>query len=166
MKIQLPGFVLAGLYKNSLVMADDVQKQQPDEPQATPAAYLGDNNQKIAIVVQDVNNRFLGEESLKLLVNMLTALQFTLQDVAIINIEATPFTYKEIAEQFQSRVCLMFNVTTQQIGLPFQMPDYKVQSFGNCKFLSSASLDKMKGNGKEAKVEKTKLWMCLKSIFE
>ena len=167
MKIQLPGFVLADLYKNNLVLADDVTRiQQPDEPEAAPALYLGGNGRNIAVLVNDSYNRFPDEESLQLLVNMLSALQFTLQDVAVININVTPFSYKEITEQFRSRVCLLFNVSTQQIQLPFRMPDYKVQAFDNCKYLCSASLDKMKGNGKEAKLEKTKLWMCLKTLFE
>lgn len=167
MKIQLPGFVLADLYKNSLVITDNVlQTQRQNEPEAAPAVHLGGNNKNITILINDKQNRFIDKESLQLLVNMLDALHLTLNDVAVINIHHTPFTYKELAAQFESGVCLMFDVSTQLIQLPFQMPDYKAQKFDNCTFLSSASLNKMKGNGKEAKIEKTKLWMCLKSIFE
>jgi hypothetical protein len=167
MKIQLPDFVLVDLYKNSLVIADEITKPKPSsEAESASALFLGNNNKYIAILIKDSQNRYIGDDSLQLLVNMLSALQLSLQDVAVINISVTPFTYKEIGEQFGARVCLMFGVSTQSIELPFQMPDYKVQAFSDCKFLCSASLDKMKGNSKEAKVEKTKLWMCLKSIFE
>ena len=167
MKIQLPDFVLADLYKNSLVIADNVMRmQQPEKLESAPAEYLGGNGKHIAILVNDNQNRFINEENLQLLVNMLSALKLSLDDVAVMNVHHTPFTYKEMAEQFGSQVYLMFDVSTQQIQLPFQMPDYKVQSFADCKFLCSASLDKMKGNGKEAKLEKTKLWMCLKTLFE
>ena len=167
MKIQLPGFVIADLYKNLLVVTEPVTvTTRPDEPQAAPALYLGGNEKRIAILVNDNQNRFLDEESLQLLTNMLGALNLTLPDVAVINVHHTPFTYKQITGQFGIKIFLLFNVSTQLIQLPFQMPDYKVQSFDNCSFLCSASLDKMKGNGKEAKLEKTKLWMCLKSIFE
>ncbi len=167
MKIKLPGFVLADLYKNSLVITDNIQPtQQPVEIEAAPALHLGNNDKHITILVSDRQNRFTDEESLQLLVNMLGALQLTLADVAVINIHVTPFTYKELINKFYSRVCLMFDVSTQDIQLPFQMPDYKVQTFADCRFLRSASLQQMKGNGKEAKLEKTKLWMCLKSIFE
>ena len=167
MKIQLPGFVLADLYKNSLVIADNVMPtRHTAKPEAAPAVYLGGNDKRIAILVDDKENRFTDEESLQLLVNMLNALKLSLDDVAVMNVHHTPFTYKEIAEQFGVRVYLLFDVSTQQIQLPFQMPDYKVQAFGDFKFLCAASLHKMKGDSKEAKVEKTKLWMCLKSLFE
>jgi hypothetical protein len=167
MKIQLPDFVLADLYKNSLVIADPILPAMPlSEPESAPALYLGGNNKQVAVLVNDNKNRFIDEECLQLLTNMLSALQLSLQDVAVINIHVTPLDYKQMDEQLRSHVCLMFAVSTQEIGLPFQMPDYKVQTFSNCKFLSIASLYKMKGESKEAKLEKTKLWMCLKTIFE
>ncbi len=167
MKISLPGFVIADLYRDSLVVTDNVMStEKTKQPEAAPAVYLGRNEKHITILTDDTKNRFTDEESLQLLSNMLSALQLTLNDIALINIYQTPFTYKDITAQFNPRICLLFQVSTQQIQLPFQMPDYKVQSFGDCKFLCSASLNKMKGSGKEAKLEKTKLWMCLKTLFE
>jgi len=169
MKIQLPPFVLADLYKNSLVITDDVMPAQPllnKEDDTIVSWFLGNNNRQVTILVNDLQNQFLDNECLQLLTNMLAALQLTLQDVAVVNINHTPLDYKEMFEKLQPGVCLMFDVTTQQIQLPFMMPDYKVQVFSNCRFLCSASLNKMKGDGKEAKVEKTKLWMSLKTIFE
>lgn len=148
-------------------MVDDEPRAIPDDkPEAAPAVYLGGNEKQIAILINDAQNRFIDEESLQLLVNMLSALKLTLADVAVINHSITPFTYKEMMEQFGTRICLLFAVSTEQIQLPFEMPDYKVQAFADCRFLRSASLQQMKGTGKEAKLEKTKLWMCLKSIFE
>ena len=167
MKIKLPDFVIADLYKNSLVITDDiVASKKQEEPEVKPALYFGGNEKQIAVFVNNPQQRFLDDESLQLLINMLGALRLTVTDIALFNFHQMPFTYKEIATQFGAQVYLLFGVTTQEIELPFQMPDYKVQSFNNCKFLCSASLDKMKGNGKEAKVEKTKLWMCLKTLFE
>lgn len=176
MKIQLPPFVLANLYKETLVIADDVltKNENSDETKPHPniaetepqSIFLGQNKKGIAVLVNDTQHRFTDNESLQLLTNMLSALQMTMDDVALINIDKTKMTYKEMQATLQMRICLLFDVPTQSIGLPFQMPDYKVQTFDNCKFLCSASLQKMKGNGKEAKLEKTKLWMCLKSLFE
>ncbi len=172
MKIQLPDFVLVDLYKNSLVVTGEHMMQQQPPAVTTEAAtaaeswFLGGNNKQVTIVLNDRKQRYTDEESLKLLTNMLSALQLTLQDVAVINLNATPVDYKEILAQLQPRVCLMFDVSTQDVQLPFLMPDYKVQNFSNCKFLCSAALHKMIGNSKEARVEKTKLWMSLKTIFE
>lgn len=189
MKIQLPDFVLADLYKNSLVVTGEIMSSSSAakelktetesmvkllaEPEAetevkpeTEPWFLGGNAKQVSVLVHSKRNRFLDEESLQLLSNMLAAVQLTIKDVAVINMQATPVDYKALAEQLQPRICLMFGVTTQQIQLPFMMPDYKVQVFSNCTFLCSASLDQMKGKGNEARVEKTKLWQCLKSIFE
>ena len=111
MKIKLPGFVLADLYKNSLVVTDDMI---PAKPQLTTAAepglFLGNNNKHIAILVNETGNRYIDDESLQLLTNMLGALHLSLDDVAVVNISATPFTYKEIAEHLAARICLMFDV--------------------------------------------------------
>ena len=167
MKIQLPHFVLADLYKESLVIVDDVISSSPaDEEIIEPAWFLGSNQKQISVLVNDQQQRFTDNESLQLLTNMLGALGMTLNDIALININKTSINYKEMQTTLQTRICLMFDVPTQRIGLPFQMPDYKVQTFDDCKYLCSASLHKMKGDGKEAKLEKTKLWMCLKSVFE
>lgn len=180
MKIQLPGFVIADLYKNSLVITDDVHatadkvyeaeeiqiKEEIEEPKAAPQQHLGGNEKGIAVLVDNAQQRFLDDESLQLLTNMLNALQLSMNDVALLNLQQTPLTYKEIKAQFGAQTYLLFGVSTQQVELPFQMPDYKVQTFDNSKFLCSASLDIMKGAGKEAKLEKTKLWMCLKTLFE
>ncbi len=178
MKIQLPGFVIADLYKNSLVIAGDVaaaaevhvQEEvqgltKKEEPKVPPALHLGGNEKGIAVLVNNPQQRFLDDESLQLLTNMLGALQLSMNDIALFNIHRTPFTYKDITAQFGANIYLLFGVSTQQIQLPFQMPDYKVQTFDSCKFLCSASLNEMKGNGKEAKLEKTKLWVSLKTLF-
>ncbi len=177
MKIQLPPFVLADLYKESLVIVDDVLTSHENidetkphqsivETEPQPASFLGQNGKGIAVLVNDKQHRFTDVESLQLLTNMLGALHMTMDDIALINTDKTKTDYKQMQSALQTRICLMFDVSTQSIGLPFQMPDYKVQTFDNCRFLCSASLQKMRGSGKEAKLEKTKLWMCLKSLFE
>lgn len=179
MKIQLPDFVIADLYKNSLVITDEVHLAQAVFPvyetidpivtkgsEAAPVLYLGGNEKGISVVVNNMQQRFLDDESLQLLTNILGAFKLTMNDIALFNIQQTPFSYKEIMAQFGANTCLLFGVSTQHVELPFQMPDYKVQTFDNCKFLCSASLEKMKGTMQEAKLEKTKLWMCLKSLFE
>ncbi len=169
MKIKLPPFVLADLYKNSLVITDAVSELQPavnETDTENTTFFWGNNNKQIAVLVNDANKRFTDDESLHLLTNMLAALHMNAEDIALINVDKTNIDYKEMQATLETRVCILFDVPTQRIGLPFQMPGYKVQAFNNCKFLCSASLHKMKGNSKEAKLEKTKLWMCLKTIFE
>lgn len=169
MKIQLPGFIIADLYKNSLVVLNE----------ATPAAnetistkkpaekpfYSGDNTQHICIVLNSPTHDYTDEESLQLLSNLLAALNFTLNDVAIINHQRTPVVYSQINEELQPRVCLLFGVTTQALQLPIIIPNYQLQRYENCTFLQACAIDDMKANDDKAKGEKRKLWNCLKTVF-
>jgi hypothetical protein len=56
-------------------------------------------------------------------------------------------------------------VETTAVDLPFSIPMYKTQAFNNCTYLQVASLEKMSGTSNEAKLEKSRLWVCLKTIF-
>ncbi|MDQ2753525.1 MAG: hypothetical protein M3R72_10940, partial [Bacteroidota bacterium] len=127
MKIQLPPFVLANLYKDSLVKVEDALTpgENIDETKPQPAFFLGQNQKGIAVLVNDKQHRFTDDESLQLLINMLSALQMTMDDVALINNDKTKIGYKQLQAELQTRICLLFDVPTQSIGLPFQMPDYK-----------------------------------------
>lgn len=127
--------------------------------------FLGDNAKGIAILVQDNNNVYLPDEHLQLLSSILAACKLNLGDVAIINHLQRPYTYREIKSLTQVRYCLLFNVTTQSVQLPLTFPMYQIQSYDNCTFLSAADLSAMTGATQEAKLEKSKLWLCLKQIF-
>lgn len=173
MKIHLPGFIIADLYKDTLVEITDVTaepnlpkaKKQPEPLKPQQAWFMGNNRKHICILVKDENNTYIDDESLQLLSNLLAALQLNLGDVAIVNFAKTKFVYSELNERLQPKICLLFNLDTEAVQLPFVIPNYQVQNYNNCKFLQAGSLELMKGTGNAAKVEKTKLWMCLKSIF-
>lgn len=184
MKIQLPDFIIADLYKDSLVIADDlrgkiVSQNQENKITELPKAtgekqpeqkakkhFLGENKKNIVILVSDKENVFLGDESLQLLTGILAACKLNLADVAIINHHNTGYNYQQLKQELQPKHVFMFDVTPQQIQLPFTMPQYQKQPHDNCIFLTVPSLKIMQPNTKEAKVEKSKLWVCLKGIFE
>jgi len=183
MKFQLPGFIIADLYKNSLVAVGDIQtkpqekqedkfikipvaeKENVAEPQAKNW-FLGNNAKQITVLVNDAKNVFLDDASLQLLTGILAACQLNLADVAIVNTAHTNLVYQEIKQSLQCKYCLLFNVSTTQIQMPFTIPQYQVQQYDGCSFLLAPSLSEMSGTGKEAKVEKSKLWVCLKKMFD
>ena len=108
MDTQLPEFVLAGLYKDALVItapstppsAKLVVKgneiNSPEKPNVAqmPAEirkwWSGSNNRQIAILVDDKSNVFIGEKELEFLTNILKACKLSLQDVALISYAKTP----------------------------------------------------------------------------
>ena len=182
MKIQLPPFLLAEIYKDNLVMADELPANTPltesKQPVSIPATtkmptetavpakwFLGDNKKNITIIVTDEKHVFLDDESLNLLTGILSACKLTLADVAIVNYRQTPLSNEEISEQLKPRQVFLFNLTTQALGLPFSIPHYQVQQYGGCTYLSAVGLLEMTVTSEEAKLEKTRLWVFLKKIF-
>lgn len=171
MNIKLPDFIIADLYKSSLVVLDEDTAKPAAEaaPVATVAAekpfYFGNNAQHISIVLHNTAHVFTDDESLQLLSNVLAALNFTIADVAIINHHRTPVSYTQINEALQPRVCLLFGVDTQALQLPIIIPNYQLQRYENCVFIQACAIDEMKANDDNAKAEKRKLWNALKAAF-
>lgn len=179
MEQRLPDFVLAGLYKNSLVITEDAVSpvntltkdttSPADKP--APAAppkqwYLGNNGKHIVIIVNDAEAVYLNDESLQFLSSILSACKLNLGDVAIVNRHQEPIAFPFLKSHLQPVVLLAFDVNLQQLQIPFTIPHYQVQLYDQCQFLSAPSLQTMLGESKEAKLEKSKLWLSLKKIFQ
>jgi hypothetical protein len=171
--IQLPDFLIANLYRHSLVILDD--EQRPGET-ATPVSmataetatrewYLGSNLQKITLVVIQKDAVYVNDESLRFLSNILGACKLNLGDVAIVNYHTEPVNYTFLKENTSPQHLILFGITAQQIQLPFTIPNYQVQKYDNCNFLIAGGLEMMLGDNQEAKLEKSKLWLSLKKMF-
>ena len=186
MNTKLPGFVIADLYKNTLVITgNDIhpgtsQQAAPgmqvtenevlNLPQTTPAVqknwFLGDNKKGIVIVARDTEAVFINDEWLDTLGKMLGGLQINLGDTAIVNLHNNPVTFTDIKEQLQARHVIMFGVTTRQLQLPFAVPDYQVQNYAGCTFVAApvTTLVSAAYATDVIKAEKRKLWESLKRM--
>jgi hypothetical protein len=51
------------------------------------------------------------------------------------------------------------------IRLPMNFPAFKIQDYDGCTYLCSSSLEELVRPGDESKLLKSKLWVCLKTIF-
>jgi len=180
MSTQLPGFIIAGLYKDSLVLAEEnIEQPLKTTPQFTNKSktaeaspplqnkkwFLGDNKKNIAILVKDTNAVYINDEWLGTLSKLLAACNLNLADVAIINLhQGLTFTYMQ--EQLKPQYILMFEVTTQEIELPFTIPHYQLQKYAGCIFMTAPVITLASVNITESiKAEKKKLWEKLKNIF-
>jgi hypothetical protein len=183
-KIDLPAFLLADLYKDNLVVfdaatAEVVVEKMPERaqkpakteaPVQQPVApvqkwFLGEHKKQVVVIVKDEEAVFLEDESLAQLTNMLAACKLTLADVAIVNVFKTPKHYNEIHEALQGKQYILFGINTSDIDLPFAFPFYQLQNFNNSTFVSAPPLSLLKANTVTAKTEKSKLWLCLKKMF-
>lgn len=175
-KLQLPGFVIANLYKNSLIEPEEAYKvlTKVDESleeivtkgNSNKIQYLGNHKKKIAIVVSDLNNVYLDDSHLQFITTILKACNFTIADVAIINLHKQTLSYAIFQEQLPSHFFILFAVNTLDLQLPFTIPFYQNQNYNQQKFLVAPSLDILNKETQEARIEKTKLWNALKNMFE
>ena len=67
-----------------------------------------------------------------------------------------------IKMKLNSEKLFLFGVNPLRIQLPLDFPNYQIQQFNNQIYLTAPSLSNFKDN----KAEKTRLWNCLKQIFE
>lgn len=166
----LPGFVLADLFRNSLVIMDDEPKVQKEQPKTVITNterqwYLGSNLRKIVLLVNEKESVYLPDDSLQFLSSILGACKLNLGDVAIVNHHNDPVNYSFLKEKLTPNHLILFGVSAKEIQLPFMVPHYQVQKHDNRSFLLAPHLHTMLGNSQEAKLEKSKLWLCLKNMF-
>lgn len=162
-ELQLPDFVLADLYKDVLVELKSDQPGKKKELTIQPQQwFLGDNRMHVTIVVRDEEAVYLRDEWLDFLSSILAACQFNLADVAIVNYTKTHLTFPELVEKTAPQFLILFDVTAQEMHLPFIVPHYQVLQHNHCSFLLAPSLQSMLDN---TQGEKRNLWTSLKRMF-
>jgi hypothetical protein len=177
-KIQLPDFLIAELYKGSLVELDTFEfkeaptqvKEQAANTEGTISStgkikFLGENEKGVVIVVNQPEAVFLVEDELTFLTNILKACQLNLADIAIINIAKQEVNYGEIKEQLHPKNLLLFDVEPSAIKLPFLIPAFQIQKFDGCTIMVAPPLPLLNKPTQEAKLLKTKLWLSLQQVF-
>ena len=159
--IQLPATILQELYSKSLYHFETDKSHLSDIP-ACPIGFLGNNQKKIAIVVNTETAIYLPDDELNFLLGILTACKLSMADIALVNLfKNADINYSILTEQLKAEKIFLFGLNAATIELPLQFPHYQVQQFNNQVYLSSLSLTELQAN----KEEKMKLWNCLKKIF-
>jgi hypothetical protein len=173
--IELSGALLSELYKNSLIeerglITKKIPEAEPDKKIPGQLAdtveerfkSLGNNSKNILVLVKYSNDVHLPDADLNFLTGIIGACKLSLNDVAIVNLVTNPgATYKEMLSFFKSRIVLLFDIEPASIGLPMNFPHYQLQAFAGNTFLYSPALQELEND----KVLKSKLWVCLKRLF-
>ena len=168
--VRLPAFVVAALYEDALVgEIDQGNKSHDKEPlkvAETGISYtnksLGDNLKNILIIVNNPGIEHLPDGDLNFLKGILAACKLSLADVAIINLaNLAPSSYKALMASHKPKIVLLFDVPPADFGLPMNFPFYQIQPFAGSSFLYSPSLNNLEND----KIEKSKLWVSLKRLF-
>jgi hypothetical protein len=169
--IQLPGFLIEEWYSDKLIVLPAATTPAgPSTP--SPLKSLGNNRRNITILVHAPGSPFLPDNQLTFLTKILEACRLTLADVAIVNaaaetnIAATPITIADIRRQLAPKSILLFGLEPSVLRLPINFPPFKPLDYDGCTYLSAPGLDQLVTNTEESKLLKSKLWVCLQTIFD
>ena len=174
--MQLPTFLIADLYKNSLVEFDNdiakskhTTKQKAAEEilvhQTKTLQYLGENRRGIVIVVNQPDVSIIEDDNLAFLTNILKACNLNLSDIAIVNNHKQEVVFTIAREQLDSKTILIFDVSPSSIKLPFSIPDFQVHQYSGCTILTVPSLSELNQATEDSRLKKSKLWTSLKQVF-
>jgi|SRR6185437_577815 len=122
---------------------------------------LGGNKKNILFLVTDSQNKFLPDEQMDLLSNLISACKLTMADIALVNCYDCSFNYLRLLEHFQSKKILMFGIDTSALQLPFTIPYFQIQPFQEQLYITAPPLGQF-SNNKDLKKE---LWTCLQKLF-
>lgn len=159
--IQLPGSLCLSLFKNSLV---DLQLNHPGLVPLSKMKidFLGGNDKDILFISTDLENKYMAEDEMIFLNDLLKACNFTMADIAFINFSSLKeITFNEINEQFAPKKILIFGITARELVLPFSIPIFQVQKFQEQVFLMCPALSEILHNKELKKL----LWNSLQKIF-
>jgi hypothetical protein len=184
--IELSRSLIEELYKDALLISPAAAassapppallaspaSSQPAVPSTATAAsapaykFLGNNQKKITILVDSPETAFLPDDQLGFLVKMLEACKMNMGDVAIVNRASSGADMTELKRQLAPAYLLLLGPGPENIRLPIHFPLFKIQAFDQCSFLWTPPLAQFLQPGEEGKLLKTKLWVCLKQLFE
>ena len=157
--IQFSSDLCHRLYAKSLILTEEIS----NSPQSTiEISSLGGNQKGILFLVNNPDTKFLGNDDMILLTNLITACQLSMEDIALVNyFNSDKLNYKDLIEYFQSETILLFGIPAKKIDLPFIIPNFQIQSYDKKLFMAAPGLNEL-NNNKDLKKD---LWLCLQKIF-
>lgn len=158
--IRLSKNALKILFAKSLVEAVQ-QEELTDIETQDRINSLGGNKKNILFIVTDSQNKFLPDEQMDLLSNLITACKLTMADIALINYYNLSFNYLQLSQNFQPEKILMFGIETSALQLPFTIPNFQIQPFQEQLYFRAPPFNQFLNNTNL----KRELWICLQKLF-
>src|SRR5579862_6158 len=150
------------LYKNLLVHVNTTTENQ----NLSYHKHLGNNQARITVVVNHIGSALIEQRHLSFITKMLNACHLNIGDIALINHHDTPVEIKKLKAELDPRIVILFGTSSLEIKLPFDFPQFKLQDYDECTFLCVPGLNEIDSDVPDGKLLKTKLWICLRGLFE
>ncbi len=162
-KIQLPAFLQEALFKKNLVNPKLKSINNPADKPKPGIDFLGGNTKNIVFIIKNTQSKFLNDIQLKFLSGLINACKVTMDDIAVINFSNyKDISYSELVSELSCNKFLSFGVDSTDLGLPFTIPFFQVQSFQEVQYIFCPPMDELQENT-EAKKQ---LWVSLQKIFK
>ena len=166
--IQLPASLLADFYKTHLVevASSKTGKTTSGENSGRKKSiqYLGKNQKGICLLVSYANEVYLPDAQLNFLTTILQACRLNLGDVAIINYQREKISFETLRQELACNYLLVFGAAFPDIGLD-EPPLFSMQQAGDCVILYSPAAEQLNHDDASGKLLKSRLWACLKQMF-
>ena len=130
-----------------------------------PYKFLGNNRRNVAVIVDSPGTPFLPDNQLSFLTKILEACRMNIGDIAIVNAATAPVAIAGLRQQLAPTAVLLFGLEPVAIKLPINFPVFRLQPYDACTYLSAPALSQLVQNSEESKLLKSKLWVCLKTLF-
>jgi hypothetical protein len=157
------------LYRNSLVSVSEEklteEEKSIEEKEHTHYSYIGENRKRISLLVSLPGSEIIGNNHLHFLTRMLEACKLKIDDVAIINHAHQPVSNANLRKQLNPESVVMFGIVPPSIELPLNFPVFKLHEYDAVNYLAVPSLEQLNQNNEEGKLLKSKLWVCLRQLF-
>ena len=148
------------LYEHGLVEGQRVQLKMTPPPIIPD--FLGGHGRKVVFMVNNTAYKYISDEEMAMLNLLLPACNLSMDDIALINYARFEnIRYTDLVSGLQSKTIIVFGVESNRFGLPFAIPNFQVQAFGEQTYLFNPSLEKFLNN----RELKGSLWGCLQKIF-
>lgn len=129
---------------------------------APPIRYLGNNNERITILVHYPEEPFIPEEQLAFLGNILGACKLNIGDTAIVNTGRQPADLGSLKEELNPRQLILLGDHSAITGEAF----FVIKDREGISVLTAPPLETLNQDTATAKALKGRLWQCLKQLFK
>ena len=123
----------------------------------------GSNKKKTLIIVSDPSKEFLSEASDELMEKILSAVGYSKDDVALVNLSGSPLgSFTNLRQRIDFDRLIAFGPSADEIGIKGDFQSNRVHNFYNKRILFTDSLEALSGDTRKKQL----LWKALKEMFE
>jgi hypothetical protein len=162
----LNGPLLAELYGDTLIESPEFRPVSVPPNIEKSLTYLGNNTRKIILLVETKTPPDIPASDFQFLSNLLKACKLSLDDVAILSCSEERPSIKLIKTELVPREILLFGINPVSIGVPINFPAFKIHEYDDTYYLYAPGLGEINRDTEDGKLLKSKLWVCLKQLFQ